>query len=65
MRSIDDMRFYTERKGGRFVGRVIEFADLRSKPSTSPLAALDEIISLASERLRDIDSARRIRRRNG
>lgn len=55
MRGIEDMWFSTEKNhDGRFIGRVREFPDLRTKPSTSRLDAIDDIIKLTAERIREI-----------
>ena len=59
MKSIDEMTFHTDKqRGGRYVGRVREFRDLRSKPKTSALDAISEIVTITSERIRDIDESR-------
>ena len=59
MKSIDEMQFHTEKqRDGRYVGRVQEFRDLRSKPKTSALDAISEIVAITSERVRDIDESR-------
>jgi len=56
VKNIEDMQFSCEPdSGGKFVGRVAEFPKLRSKPHTNRLDALDEIIRLAADRLREID----------
>lgn len=58
MKTIDEMQFYCEAKSGKYVGRVTEFRDLRSSRKSSRLDALDEIIALTSERLREIECGR-------
>lgn len=55
MRGIEDMQFAAEpQRDGRFVGRVREFPKLRTQPYKSRLDALDEIIRLTSEEIREI-----------
>jgi DNA-directed RNA polymerase sigma subunit (sigma70/sigma32) len=59
MRSIDELQFYTEKqRDGRYIGRVQEFRDLRSRPNTSVLDAISDIFALTSERIRDIEDSR-------
>jgi predicted RNase H-like HicB family nuclease len=59
MKSLDEMQFHTDKqRDGRYVGRVQEFRDLHSRPKTSALDAIDEIVALTSERIRDIDESR-------
>jgi hypothetical protein len=59
MKSIDEMTYSTDKqRDGRYVGRVQEFRDIRSKPKTSALDAISEVVTLTSERLRDIDESR-------
>jgi len=43
---------------GRFVGVCREFPKLRSKAQRSRLDAIDDIISLVSQRIREIDEQR-------
>lgn len=55
MRGIEDMGFYTEtNRSGKFVGRVREFPDVRTKPYEKRLDAVSEIVTLTSERIREI-----------
>lgn len=59
MRPIEDMQFTADAtRDGKFIGRVREFRDLRSNPKSSRLDAIDEIITLTSERIREIDGSR-------
>jgi hypothetical protein len=59
MKSLDQMQFVADvQRDGRYVGRVLEFRDLFSKPKVSRLDALDEIIALTSMRLRELDESR-------
>lgn len=58
MRGIEDMQFYADAKDGKFVGRVREFSDLRTRPQHKRLDAIDEIITLTSNRIREIDERR-------
>jgi hypothetical protein len=58
MKAIDEMQFRTEKRGDRYVGRVEEFRDLRGGPKRSVLEAIDEIVALTAERIRDIDESR-------
>lgn len=57
MKLLEDMEFYTETKGGKFVGRVREFVDLRTRPMVKRLDAVDGIITLTAERVREIVSS--------
>jgi hypothetical protein len=60
MRAIEDMRFSVDTtRDGKFVGRVYEFPDLRTKPKAKRLDAIDEIIALTSTRLAEIHQSRR------
>jgi len=55
MKGIDEMVFYTERTpAGKLIGRVQEFPDLRTKPAAKAIDVLSEIVTLASERMREI-----------
>lgn len=55
MRPLAEMDFYVDTtKRGKFIGRVGEFPDLKTKAHKSRLDAIDEIVSLAAERIRDI-----------
>lgn len=59
MRGIEDMWFEAEpQRDGRYVGRVREFPKLRTKPYANRLDALDEIIRLTSEEIREINGRR-------
>jgi hypothetical protein len=65
VKGIEDMGFRAEPlDDGRFVGHVREFDDLHSKPHRNRLDAIDEIITLTSRRLREIDSSRQPERRS-
>lgn len=44
-------------KNGLFVGRCKQYPDLRSRPHRKKLDALDDIISLTSDKIRDLDLA--------
>lgn len=55
MRGIEDMGFYVElNKGGKFVDRVREFPDVRTSPQSKRLDAVDEVVRLTAERIREI-----------
>lgn len=55
MRGIEDMWFYTEQPvEGRFVGRVREFPDIRTKAQKSKLDAINDIVGLTTQRIREI-----------
>lgn len=55
VRGIEDTNFYTEKnRDGKHVGRAREFPNLRTKPHVSRLDAVDEIISLVTDKLREI-----------
>lgn len=59
MKGIEEMDFSCEPdRNGKYVGRVAEFPKLHTRPHTKMLDALDEIITLTSEQLREIDSSR-------
>lgn len=54
MRAIDEMEFETEaQRDGRFVGRVREFPKLRTRPFRSRIDALDAIVALAAQEIRE------------
>lgn len=55
MIGIEDMSFYVERnRDGKFTGRVTDLPDLRTRPKANRLDALDDIITMASERVAEI-----------
>ena len=55
IKAIADMHFWAAAtSGGKFVGRVQEFPDLKTKPFTSRLDAVSDIVTLAAQRIRDI-----------
>jgi hypothetical protein len=41
-------------RDGRYIGRVIEFPKLRTRPHTNRLDAVDEIITTVRDRIREI-----------
>lgn len=52
---LEDCDFYTATaRDGRFVGRVREFPDLRTRPRERALDARDDIITLTRNRLADL-----------
>jgi hypothetical protein len=58
MRSLEDMSFHVVKHGDRYIGKVIEFPSLRSRPHTNRLDALDEIITITRDRIREIHQTR-------
>lgn len=55
MRGIEDMWFYTEQnRVGKFVGRVREFPDVRTRPYEKRVDAISEVVTLTSQRIREI-----------
>lgn len=55
---LQDCAFYAEPNAkGYFVGRCRQYPDLRTKPRRNKLDALDEIVGLTSEKIRDLDLA--------
>lgn len=57
---LHECTFYAvARKQGRWVGKCREYPKLSTRPMVGKLNALDAIISLVSERLRDIDLQQR------
>ena len=57
--AIDECDFRAEQtRAGKFVGRVDQFPDLRTPPQRTSIDAVDEIVTMVRERLRDIHSAR-------
>lgn len=55
MKPIEDMKFYTTKmRDGRWVGEVVEFPSLRTRPMKNRLDALSDIVSLTSERIREL-----------
>lgn len=64
MKGLEDMQFYCDiDRIGKFIGRVREFDDLRTRPHGSRLDALNEIVGLTSQRVAEIDSNRNINRK--
>jgi hypothetical protein len=58
VRGIEDMQFATVRtRDDKFVGKVREFPDLKTRPQAKRLDAIDEIVRLTSERIREIHEA--------
>ncbi|OCB09258.1 hypothetical protein A5717_26140 [Mycolicibacterium porcinum] len=47
----------TPNRNGLYVGRCRQYLDLRSKPRKDKLDAIDDIVALASEKIRDLDLA--------
>jgi hypothetical protein len=45
-------------RDGKFVGRVKEFPDLRSRPQKSSLDAVDEIITLTRDKIAALHAAK-------
>jgi hypothetical protein len=55
MKPLEDMNFHVQKnRDGRYIGHVNEFPKLRSRPHTNSLDAIDEIITLTRERIREI-----------
>lgn len=55
MKLIEDMQFIVEvNRDGKFIGRVTDLPELRTRPKSNKLDALDDIIKLASERIAEI-----------
>jgi hypothetical protein len=60
MKGLGDMEFYTDTtRAGKFVGKVVEFPDLKTGAKASRLDAIDEIITLTAERIGDIHESMR------
>lgn len=54
MRTIDEMEYSAEvQRDGRFVGRVWEFPRLKTRPFRSRIDALDAIVALTAQELRE------------
>lgn len=47
----------TPNRQGLYVGRCKQFPDLRSRPHRDKLDAIDDIVAMASEKIRDLDLA--------
>lgn len=55
---LDDCEFYTTRTNdGKFVGRVEQFPDLRTRPKALALDARDDIITMTRDKLARLDDA--------
>jgi hypothetical protein len=63
VRGIEDMRFKAQRtRDGKFVGRVYEFPELRTRPYTKAIDAVDDIIGQTAQRIADIHESQWIAR---
>ncbi|MCC9182592.1 hypothetical protein [Mycolicibacterium mageritense] len=55
---LEDCNFYTYRiDDGRFIGRVREFRDLRTRPRANALDASDEIITHTRNKIANLTAA--------
>lgn len=55
MKCIEDMSFSTKKtRDGRWIGIVAEFPSLQTPPMADKLEAVSRIVSMTSERIRDI-----------
>lgn len=55
---LGDCEFTAEpNRVGLYVGRCRQYPDLRSRPRKDKLDAIDDIVALASEKIRDLDLA--------
>lgn len=58
MRGIEDMNFATaQNRTGKWVGTVFEFPTLKTRPFSSRLDAIDEIVRLTAQRISEIAEA--------
>lgn len=58
MRGIEDMQYAAERtRDGKWVGRVREFPKLRTGPKANRLDAISEIVSLTSQRIKEVQES--------
>lgn len=58
MKGLGDMEFFTDTtRSGKFVGKVVEFPDLKTGAKAGRLDAIDEIITLTAERIGDIHAS--------
>jgi hypothetical protein len=59
MRALEDMNFHVvQTRDGRYVGKVIEFPKLRTRPHRNRLDAVDEIVSIVRDRIAEIHQDR-------
>jgi hypothetical protein len=57
MKGLEDHNFWTEKTKGKFIGRVKEFPQLRTRAHAKAIDALDDIITQTVEHLRDLHEA--------
>lgn len=58
MKTVDEMTYtVTTTRDGRFVGKVAEFPQVKTRKCKSRLDALDQIVQLTAEHLQDICAA--------
>jgi len=58
VRGIEDMNFATaQNRTGKWVGTVREFPTLKTRPFSSRLDAIDEIVKLTAQRISEIAEA--------
>jgi hypothetical protein len=59
MRALEDMNYRIENtRDGRYIGRVVEFPKLRTRPHRNRLDAVDEIVTIVRDRLAEIHENR-------
>lgn len=49
---------------GQFIGRCKQFQELRTRPYKSRLDAIDAIVTLVSDKIRNLDGVTEIKRRS-
>lgn len=60
MKGIENMNFLAvQNRDGKWIGMVREFGSLRTRPKADRLDALSEIVTLTSERIREIEDLSR------
>jgi hypothetical protein len=59
VKGIEDQNFWAEKTNeGKFVGRVKDFPQLRTRPKHKRLDAVDDIITQTAAKLRDLAEAK-------
>jgi hypothetical protein len=55
MKPLEDMNYCIQQtRDGRYIGRVTEFPKLRTRPHANRLDAVDEIVTIVRDRIREI-----------
>lgn len=66
MKTIDEMTYGVQaRRDRRFVGRVREFPDLKTRPKRTAADAISAIVAMTAERIQDIHESQSMNRNGG